>query len=223
MHDLPESRPGPVAALGQSLSRRLSASRCYPSEFRYNLTIGSEPKFVWFRVAKAGTRTIFDVLRGAGAVFAAENAIFNHYRPRAFDAYFKFAFVRHPVERFISCWRDRVVDRNHFDFAPPELERMRNLEEFVAFAASLDISRCDVHLRLQSRLIDLGNVDFLGRMENFDADLATVAARLGFCLDGVPRRNTSSRTGADVLSHDVRRRIARIYERDMRFFGYHEE
>lgn len=55
MHDLPETRPGWRNDAFQAIARRAVLQGFYPSQQRYNLTIGREPKFVWFRVAKVGT------------------------------------------------------------------------------------------------------------------------------------------------------------------------
>lgn len=221
MHNLPQSQSGFLGRLFQTAARCLSAQRFYPSQYRYNLTIGSEPKFIWYRVAKAGTRTIFDVLRSGGVCFAAENSVFQHYRPAAMRGYFRFAFVREPVDRFISCWRDRVVNRNHFAFSPSQLASMQNLAEFVAFAESIDLDHCDVHLRAQCRLVDLNNLDFLGRMERFHEDLCVVLNKLGLPAEHIPRRNASSRDCAgEMIDPAIRRRIQKLYQRDSRLLGY---
>jgi hypothetical protein len=202
MHDLPETKPAAAGRIFQLLARRVSASRLYPSQFRYNLTIGSRPRFVWFRVAKAGTRSIFDVLRQAGVSFAAENAIFRHYRPAAHRNDFKFAFVRDPVERFVSCWRDRVIRRNHFGFPPDAHARMQNLGAFIAHVENLDI-------------------ELLGRMESFGDDVVEVLSRLGLPAVSVPRRNASGQSGAPVVpTGEERGRIEALYERDIRILGY---
>ncbi len=221
MHDLPQRPETFFGRLSQGVARRLVTNRFYPSQCRYNLTVGSEPKFIWYRVAKTGTRTIFDALRSGGVRFLSENGVFQHYRPAAMHGYFKFAFVRDPVDRFLSCWRDRVLDRNHFGFGSEELVKMRKLAEFVGFAESTDVDRCDVHLRAQCRLIDLGNVDFIGRMERFEEDLRLVLDKLNLRGVRIPWRNASSRDrSGEVIDPALRRRIEKIYERDLRILGY---
>jgi hypothetical protein len=150
-----------------------------------------------------------------------ENGVFRHYRPALMRQHFKFAFVRDPVDRFLSCWRDRVLERNHFGFDSSEHARMKQIGEFIAFAEGLDLDRCDVHLRRQARLVDLGNIDFLGRMESFESDLERVLSKLDLKADFIPRQNSSlpedGRSGLDDLS---RGRIERLYDSDMRLFGY---
>lgn len=221
MHDLPVHSLSPVARLGQSIFRRCGTSALFASQYRYNLTTGRKPRFVWFRVAKVGTRSIFHALRAGGVEFGIENGVFLHYRPNSFAECCKFAFVRNPWERFLSCWHDRVVDRNHFGFSPEEHREMQDLSRFIAFVERLDTRRADVHLRPQSCLIDLDNIDFLGRMETFDSDWASVAARLGLKVSATPSQNVSSRPRGRLQMDPAQAdRIGAIYERDVRIFGY---
>jgi hypothetical protein len=221
MHNLPESRQSIPGWIFQQVSRRVVGNRLYPSQHRYNLTIGSRPKFVWFRVAKVGTRTIFEALRKAGVVFETENGIFRHYRPARFSDHFKFGFVRDPVDRFLSCWRDRVLKRNHFGFSASEHRRMHSLDAFIEFAGALDLRACDVHLRWQSRLLDVNNIDLLGRMEFFEADMTLVLSTLGLSLEGIPCRNVSrDRDQSHQADSRQRKTIANLYEHDRRVFGY---
>ena len=50
----------------------------------------------------------------------------------SFADYFTFAFVRDPLDRFVSAWHDKVVDNNYYDFDPATHERMQVVEEFAA-------------------------------------------------------------------------------------------
>lgn len=193
-----------------------------PSQKRYNLTISDERRFLWFRVAKVGTRSIFRAFEGAGVTLSVENAIFAHYAPSTYRDYFKFAFVRNPWERLVSAWHDKIIDRNHFNLPSDKHKELRDFSRFVDWVATLDICRCDVHLRLQSELIDLSNIDFLGRMERFDHDLQNVLTRLGVATPSVPKENTSSRSGdyRAPYTPELAGRVAQIYERDISIFNY---
>ncbi len=58
----------------QKISNVLIRSIPYiPSNERYNITICHEKKFVWFRVAKVGTRTTFNVFEQAKINLDAEH------------------------------------------------------------------------------------------------------------------------------------------------------
>lgn len=223
MHGLPPHRAKTTERLYQACAKRLAYWKLLPSLRRYNVTIGCDPKFMWFRVAKCGTRSIFRALRESGATLSVENGIFMHYRPNAMRSHYKFAFVRNPWDRFVSCFYDRVVDRNHFGFDETSHRKMQNLSEFISYAERLNLDRCDVHLRRQSSLIDLNGLDFLGRMENFEEDLSRLFSRIGLRFSStLHRENASSLPGGsrEILTEEQSKRIGSLYEHDIRLFGY---
>lgn len=224
MHDLVPHSQTFAERIFQRVARRATIFPSFPSQGRYNLTVSDSPPFVWYRVAKAGTRSIFRFFREAGVAMRIENGIFLHTKPNLIGEHLKFAFVRNPWDRFVSCFYDRVVDRNHFGFPSEEHQRMKNISDFLDFVENLDVERCDVHLRLQSALIDLNNLDFLGRVENFDDDFPSLLSRLGLPLpERSPRENASSRPSKnieDVLRPAQIERVGKIYEKDIRLFGY---
>ncbi len=213
----PEARSG-LRELNQG-SRR--AGRVSPR--RYNLTISHGHRFVWFRVAKVGTRTMITHFERSGVVVDVEHAMRIRYPVAAFEDYFKFGFVRHPLDRFVSAWQNKVVGFNYFGFEPDVLERMQSLEAFVEWTASKnleDVSTVDQHLALQSRVIDLSQVDFLGRLESFAEDFAIVCRRLGLPEAIEVRRNQSSAPVRPEASAEVRERVAELYRLDFQVLGY---
>jgi hypothetical protein len=190
------------------------------SSSRFMLTIGNDPPFVWFRVAKVGTRTILTHLRAASVVS-------DHYEhgvdrlPEGYEDHFAFAFVRNPWDRLVSCWHEKVVGQNYFGFDPGQYERMRRFDEFVRYVTELELDHADRHLRLQSRLIDLKRIDFLGRMERFDEHLNIVFSVLGIPPDPEPRNVTERRDPyPEYYDDELRDVVAMAYERDIQIFGY---
>jgi len=113
----------------------LKSNTYIPSQSRYNLTICHEKKFLWFRVAKVCTRTIFNIFKQGQVRLDAEHTMFCHYPPKLFESYFKFAFVRNPWDRLASCWKDKVVesgvDQNYFNFDDSTHEKMKQFESFL--------------------------------------------------------------------------------------------
>ncbi|MGD9799699.1 MAG: sulfotransferase family 2 domain-containing protein, partial [Parvularculaceae bacterium] len=83
--------------------RAINALPILPSQRRYNLTISSERKFIWFRVAIVGTRTILHALKNANAPLDAREESHLYLFPNLQRDYFKFAFVRNPWDRLVSC------------------------------------------------------------------------------------------------------------------------
>ena len=206
----------------QRLLAPLSRVPFLPSSGRYNLTISHERKLLWFRVAKAGTRTILDHLERQGVPLDIGHASFIHYSPRLFADYFKFAFVRNPWDRLVSCHANKVVADGGklFGFSAEQNQRMQSFENFVDFVAGLDLRTCDRHLRLQTALIDLNNVDYLGRMENFADDFRQVCERVGIPGADIVARNVGQH--APYQSHytdALRDKVAGLYRKDIQVFG----
>ncbi|MGA8846305.1 MAG: sulfotransferase family protein [Nocardioides sp.] len=191
---------------------------------RYNLTISHAHRFLWFRVAKVGTRTMLSHFERTGVELDVEHAMRIRYPVAAFDDYYKFAFVRHPLDRFVSAWRDKVVGFNYFGFEPDELQRMQQIEAFAQWVAAQDLedpALIDQHLVLQSRAVDLTQVDHLGRLESFAEDFAVVCRRLGLPEPvAEDRRNQTAHLGRPEVSDEVREQVADLYRLDFQVLGY---
>ena len=112
---------------------------------RYWLTIGDEPRFVWFRVPKAGYTTILGHL-DAASLISTHNPDAVDRVPDAYRDHWAFAFVRNPWDRLVSCWLDKVKRKNFFGFGPSEYERMQRFDHFVRWVVQLDLDAADDHL-----------------------------------------------------------------------------
>ncbi len=117
------------------------------------------------------------------------------------------------------------TEHNYFGFDDAKLARMRRIENFAAWIADRDLANLnsvDLHFALQTRMVDLSQIDYLGRLETFDDDFARICARIGVPvtradvlnptrLDGLNRRTASTQLTA---------MIAQMYRRDFQVFGY---
>jgi hypothetical protein len=186
---------------------------------RHNITVSHSHRLVWFRVAKVGTRSIFATLRAAGVDLDLEEP-FGINAPRALTpGYVRAAFVRHPLDRFLSAWQSTVCKLNHFDFAPDEHEAMKDIGTFIEWFVAQDASTCDPHLRLQSALVPDDGVDLLGRMETFDRDVARLLDLIGAHHPG-PSRANASPTAPPALTPAQRAVLVDVYRPDLDRFGY---
>ena len=196
----------------------------WPSFYRYNITVSDEKKFVWFRVAKVGTRTIFDIFDRGGLTLSADSPHGCHYPYSLYKDYFAFGFVRNPWDRLVSCWRNKVVDSkiNHFELSEQDLAEVQDFGKFIEYIGRLDLTQGDPHIRLQSTLIDLNRVDFLGRFETFEEDLKLVMQKLNLDHIKVSTKNasTSRKPYQDYYDDALKKRVAEIYHRDIKLFGY---
>ncbi len=187
----------------------------------YLLAVSSEKRFVWFQVPKVGTRTIHNYFRSVPVTLDEDRPGFVYFSPHRYRHYFKFAFVRNPWDRLVSCWTDKVTKLNYFKFPEADLQKLQRFDAFVEFVGGLDVTTCDRHLRLQSRLIDLGQIDHLGRMETFEEDFRCVCRRLNIQQHPIETRNASGKRPYETYyNDDLHKKVARIYAQDIQIFGY---
>ena len=215
---VPEARKT-LAALDR---RAVRSGRLSP--LTYNLTICHEKQFMFFEVAKVATRTITYDLLAQDIVVDVRGALRVRYPTAALADYVAFTVVRHPQDRFVSAWRDKVVSANYFDFDDRTHAQMQDLASFVAWVGDRDLrdlDACDQHIALQSRLVDLTRVDIVGRLESFDVDYPRICRAIGVePPQGRPRRLNRSEGERSEPPRVVSDRIIELYRRDFEIFGY---
>lgn len=193
-----------------------------PSHHKYNLTICHEKKFIWFRVAKVGTRTILNALKNSNIHLDAEHPHNCHYPKHLYKDHLKFAFIRNPYDRLVSCWKNKVVHNNYFRFSDKTLMEMQKFENFVDYVASKNIEKCNAHFRLQSKLIDLNEIDYIGRFENFESDLSHIFQLLKINNPSFERLNSTNNGEhySEYYDQKLRMKVGKIYEKDLNIFSY---
>lgn len=207
------------------------AQRCHPLlriatgsrwSRKYDLTISHQHRFIWFRVPKNGTRTLLNSMHSNGITLDVEEPYMIRYSPRAYRDYCKFAVIRNPWDRLVSCWHNKVLRKNAFGL-PEELHRrLHDFPAFVDHVAQRDIEKCDTHYASQSSLINLDDVDHLIRMDSFERDVTRVFQTIG--VDSFEIRSTnrtpSRKNYAEYYTEETRDRVGRIYEKDIRNFDF---
>lgn len=193
-----------------------------PSARKYNLSISHQYRFIWFRVAKNGTRTLLRTLKNHDVPLDVEHVFATRYPIRRFSAYYKFAVVRNPWDRLVSCWFAKILRKNAFNLESEHHEELKNFPAFVDFVASRDIENCDAHYASQSSLIDLNELDYLGRMETFEEDILHVFSRIGVVSRGISVTNVSETRGhyAEYYTDSLQKQVGKIYRKDIQIFGY---
>lgn len=160
-----------------------------------------------------------------------------------------FTFVRHPLRRSYSCFNEKIHFRLKYSFgrvrkdivnkygarfveAPSLEEHRENFKRFLRFAQdSFDGTngwRRDPHWCPQSMVINnirrWRMVDFIGRVENFDAHMKAVMGLAGIPFDfDTPRMNEGPPPPwayDEVLDDEIRALGGKLFESDLRNFGY---
>lgn len=83
--------------------------------------------------------------------------------------------------------------------------------------AELDLRNCDEHMRLQVSLIDINNIDYLGRMSNFENDLKEVGRLIGMPIENVVKKNQTKKDALALTDSQITR-IKKLYKVDYQVF-----
>lgn len=182
----------------------------------YNITASDTHQYIWFRVAKTGTRSTLDILRKNTKL--SVNGYNIKYNPKDYRDHFKFSFCRNPWERVVSAYHNKVVTKEDkrlqecFD---------KSFEYFVDFIDRQDLTRGDFHIRLQTTLMPVEEVDFIGRFENFEEDLKLILFALGLEGVDIPHKNKSKHDHySKYYTERTKEIITRKYKDDIEAFGY---
>jgi hypothetical protein len=161
------------------------------------------------------------------------------------SSYFKFAFVRHPLDWFVSNFyktygratfpaRKIIRHPNRIFRAINNYRAMTALSRKPALDAS-DVDRLHALLRPVRGIPDAATyyqyyfvhdadgvplLDFVGRFESLEQDIDHIKQRIGLDFD-LPHLNRSRRTDyRKCLSPEAVARIRELWDIDFRAFGY---
>jgi hypothetical protein len=158
------------------------------------------------------------------------------YRLAMNPATLRFAFVRNPYARMVSCWADKYKDkplvpgdpyvqlylakRKEIDSSlPAGADRTLSFGDFVTFAAAVACLRYDIHLQVQDDLLSIPGLtlDFVGKVENFSEDFVRV-------LDHVKARDRIRREALAPLNKSSHEHWSKYYTPDLadRIYRAHE-
>lgn len=143
-----------------------------------------------------------------------------------------FSFVRNPLTRLYSCYRDKVVNaaqkHERCTLSVYGIEFGMSFDDFVARVAAIPDERSDQHFRSQHTFLAHEGkllVHFLGKFERFDVDWQHVHERFGLAPPGRERRVSGPSVTAAQLP--VTRRSVELaierYRTDIDLFDYRDE
>jgi hypothetical protein len=156
----------------------------------------------------------------------------------------RFAFVRNPYARLVSCWLNKfrevpltpakpVVDsylawRQQNDPSLPEgPTNTLSFDEFITFAAMTAQDRVDAHWHLQTGLLEMPGIELnlVGKVESFERDfmrvLDHVQASDGLRADATKPANVSDPIDCrSYYTNELANRVHKAYELDFDRFQY---
>jgi hypothetical protein len=152
--------------------------------------------------------------------------------PAEWQSYFRFAFVRHPLDRFISVWKMFTEGtRNEPGWSMPHDARPLSLEAFaeIVFDESIlfDERRRSFEEKIRHHAMPqthpfycLQQAEFIGRYERLDADFAAVARRVGLSVPLPHMHSTRHGSWSDYLNGPLLERCRAFYSNDFEELGY---
>jgi hypothetical protein len=151
-----------------------------------------------------------------------------------YNNYFKFAFVRNPFDRTVSFYT--FIQKHIAKCDPEDLAIVEQWPIARALRATSSFSEFIRHegfiespmFRLVTAAPENRNqllVDFVGRVENFDVDIATVLNHIGIDSPSeIKQKNTSKVQGKTFIdfyqTEDDLRVVYEKYKHDFDLFGY---
>ncbi|HEX4872720.1 MAG TPA: sulfotransferase family 2 domain-containing protein [Nevskiaceae bacterium] len=133
-----------------------------------------------------------------------------------FGGYFKFGFVRHPFERFVSYCAFLAKRSGAFESAPTAF--MRHVAfELRPFQHVVFRPQHEFLADADGRLL----VDQVGRQEQLQSDYEAICARLGLPAVALERVNESRHAHwAGYYDEPLKDWVRQFYRRDFELFGY---
>jgi hypothetical protein len=138
-----------------------------------------------------------------------------HLEPQQFEAFFKFAFVRNPFDRFISycAFMTRVLGQ--FESDPHRVMRyyvQNPAWEHVLFQPQHNfVTDCD------GKLLS----DYVGRVEEMQRSYDEIARRIGIPSAKLEKVNASTRRDyRSYYTPALVDGVTKLYARDLELFGY---
>ena len=151
--------------------------------------------------------------------------------PKKFKKYFKFTFVRNPYDRLFSAYTFlKKGGLNELDrcWAEQNLASFPDFESFVRGWVTPENIQTWVHFKPQHFWICDASlklkVDFVGRFEQMDADVAIVQQRLKLPVVPLPKINVTDRSVKDPVAYtaEMRAIVENAYRQDIELFAYND-
>lgn len=202
--------------------------------------INHKNKFIYIHIPKNAGSSLSKALNFSHITHATirqVQKVVDHYE---FDHYFKFCFVRHPYDRFLSLYNyarmpesmyhsaiapEKARCGKHFDY---ELLKDASLEDCANYLVEGKLKHDDSWFHWQPQYEWLINdkgviaVDFIGRFERLNEDFNELKARLHIntSLQHINLSSTIDDSYEQYYNSATKRIIYDYYKRDFELFNY---
>lgn len=142
--------------------------------------------------------------------------------PQEWAGFFKFAFVRHPLDRLVSAWADFSQLRSFHGSIDDFIEIVVDDSIIYDERRSTQAEKIRHHTIPQTHPFNcLAGADFLGRYETYLEDLDAILKRVGMTPPPPPQmRKTRHEPWNAYLQGDALKRAVEYFEEDFTRLGY---
>ena len=142
-----------------------------------------------------------------------------------YPKYFKFAFVRNPWSRLVSCYHEKMVE-SPSNMVSKHIIKMNGGNKNVGFPRFVELicgesdSKADIHYRSQNTFFNIKQLDFLGRFETLDADVDRLREHVP--ISGVLKhfRKTKSSPYQAYYDDRLKQMVGNRYRKDVKLLSY---
>lgn len=207
------------------------------------MSLSVERRFVWYRLAKTGTRSLTQLLADAVPDYVylrRRDPIASAYSDFLASAPFSFTLVRNPWSRAWSAWSNKIAvgdrpgewarasARMVANVAGDDLDlRQRISADFATFVRVLGSSlafRNNVHFMPQTEILGDAQLDYVGRFERFGEEVRQILDLIGLPFDAtrLPHANRSAGSGSyrEHFDDETTQIVADLYRADIDRWGY---
>lgn len=183
-------------------------------------------KTIFIPISKVASNSIKNAFEG----FDKNHFIISRKRIKNYKSFFKVAFVRNPYDKIVSCYKDKILDRDENSRFIRHNKNMRpgmSFKEFVKVAYKTSDPKLDRHLKSQHYLLSdkKGNLipDFIGKFESIKRDFEKICKKMGVQKPPeLPQinKNNPEKDYRKYYDEETKKMVYERYKRDIEVFGY---
>ena len=187
----------------------VTINKLIPYDRRFSIIFYYEIKIAYFLIPKNAHYSIMESFKPNKFKGICD---LNYFRFPVRN-FFNFVFLRNPVDRFISAYKDKVIENSHLG-ALPECKGM-SLDQFIEYCEGIDLTKSDRHIRKQLTFFNPKEMHFIGTIENYEHDLRLLSNILDRDLAYYHNHRTKL-----ILkpNHDQFKKILNLFYEDYKFW-----